>query len=188
VTRRSTLGLAAAGALLLPTAAACGIQPSGIVSLGALPSAVAGSAQPVIPAPGSTDYILYFYSKATGELTPVYRSGTQTVTENEVLDALVKGPTAAERAAGDYTELPIGLDAKANAQDEADAYALSTGLTQFGKAEFICTMQNYDEVGEVAIQSPGSGLIWNACTDTTGYYVQLTFSTSQASGSAVTGN
>ena len=188
MTRRSTVGLAAAGALLLPTAAACGIQPSGIVSLGALPSAVAGTAQPSIATPGLTDYILYFYSSSTGELTPVERTGTQAATEDEVLKALLAGPDAAEKSEGYYSQLPAALAVKPNAIDEKGAYTISAPLSQYGKAEFICTMQNADEQSSVAIQSPDSGLIWNACSDTTGYYVQLTFSTSAASENALPGN
>lgn len=185
MTRRA-LRLAAAGALLLPTAAACGIQPSGIVSLGALPSAVAGTGQPSIPQPGSTDYILYFYSVKTGELTPVYRSGTQTTSEDAVLNALVEGPTAHEKAEGYFSALPAGLAAKPNADDDRGAYALSAVLSPAGKAEFICTMQNYDQLSSVAIQSADGGLVWNACSDTTGYYVQLTYSSTAPSADLYT--
>lgn len=159
-------------ALLLPTAAACGIQPSGITKLGAAPAALGVSAGPSLDtSPGSTQFLLYFYQN--GRLQPAYRPGKGEVTEAMVYNALVSGPNAAEAAAGYSSMIPTDLVVKARAADEAGAYNLSEPLGPQAKAQFICTMQYFDQLDSIGIQIGVSRPIWNACGDTTSQFIPM---------------
>lgn len=163
---------AISAALLLPTAAACGIQPTGITRLGAAPAALGATpAQSLDTSPGSTQYLVYFYQN--NRLTPAYRSVKGDVTETTVYDALVKGPDAAEQAEGFSSAVPPGLVVKARAADEAGAYNLSEPLGQRAKAQFICTMQYYDQLDSIGIQVGDTRPIWNACQDTTSQFIPM---------------
>lgn len=173
-TRRSTAlrHAAALAALLLPTAAACGIQPTGITRIGAAPAALGASpGQSLDTSPGSTQYLVYFYQG--DRLTAAYRPAKGEVTETTVYDALVSGPDAAEQAAGLTSEVPSDLVVKARAADELGAYNLSEPLTQRAKAQFICTMQYYDQLDSIGIQLGDSRPIWNACQDTTNQFIPM---------------
>ena len=171
--RARVLGLAAALGLVLPAATACGIQPSGIVALGPAPAAaVATPVGSLDTAAGSTQYLLFFY--LDGQLSPVYRPAKAPVTESVVLQALLQGPNAAEQAKGYSTLLPVKLSATTRASGLLDAYSLSQPLAQHAKAQFICTMQYYDQTISVGIQILGSNTVnWNACSDTTTEYIPM---------------
>lgn len=159
-------------ALLLPTAAACGIQPSGITKVGEAPAALdASPAQSLDTTPGSTQYQVYFYEG--DRLTAAYRPAKGEVTETTVYDALVSGPTAAEQAAGFSSAIPSDLVVKARAADELGAYNLSEPLGQRAKAQFICTMQYYDQLDSIGIQIGDTRPIWNACQDTTSQFIPM---------------
>lgn len=163
---------AAAGALLLPTAAACGIQPSGIIVVGAAPAAVAASPVLATEGLGSTQFLLYFYQN--DRLTPAFRSSAQPVTQQLVLQALFAGPTAAERQAGFYTQLPQGMAAKPDAHGEEFAYLLAKSPGTAGKAQFICTMQYLDKSASIGVELADSGqLNWNGCSDTTDQFIPM---------------
>ncbi|HEV2343521.1 MAG TPA: hypothetical protein VGS97_05455 [Actinocrinis sp.] len=161
-------------ALLLPTGAACGIQPTGIIVLGAAPAAqLASPAAPFDTSPGSTQYLVFFYQN--DRLAPAYRStkGGVGVSERIVLEALVMGPTQAEQAAGYSSAVPSGLVAKPRANGLLGAYNLSQPLGQRAKSQFICTMQYYDQIESIGIQVQDSNVIWNACSDTTNQYIPM---------------
>lgn len=163
---------AAFAAMVLPTAAACGIQGSGITALGAAPAALGASAgQSLDTSPGTTQYLVYFYQG--DRLTPAYRPIKGEVTETTVYTALVDGPNAAEQAAGFSSAVPAGLVVKARADDEAGAYNLSEPLGQRAKAQFICTMQYYDQLDSIGIQLGDTRPIWNACQDTTSQFIPM---------------
>jgi len=175
--RRSRLLLVAGCAALLPTLAACGIQASGITSLGAAPAAgqaspPAGSAISV----GPNQYLLFFYMN--NRLTPVYRPTDKPLTESMVLEEMLLGPTAQERAAGFTSALPIKLVATPNAEQERYAFAVSSPLGSRGRTEFICTMQYFDGTDSIGVELAGepSTMIWTGCADTTSQYVPMQFS------------
>lgn len=158
--------------LLLPTAAACGIQPTGIVSLGPAPAAqLASPAGPFDTSPGSTQYVVFFYQN--DRLAPAYRFTKGGVTERVVLESLISGPTQAEQSAGYTSAVPSGLAAKPRANGLLGAYNLSQSLGQRAKAQFICTMQYYDQIDSIGIQIQDSNVIWNACSDTTNQYIPM---------------
>jgi hypothetical protein len=169
---RSLRYAAISAALLLPTAAACGIQPTGITKIGVAPAA-AGATQAQSPdtSPGSTQYLVYFYQSS--RLTPAYRSAKGDVTETTVYNALVNGPNAQEQAAGYSSAVPPDLIVKARAADELGAYNLSEPLGQRAKAQFICTMQYYDQLDSIGIQIGNTRPIWNACQDTTSQFIPM---------------
>jgi hypothetical protein len=174
--RARVLGLSAALGLVLPAAAACGIQPSGIVALGPAPAATGGgvsAAGTLSTSSGATQFQLFFYQD--GQLSPVYRPAVKgEVTETVVLDALRAGPTPAELAKGYSTLLSPKLTASVRANGLLAAYTLDMPLGQRAKAQFICTMQFYDQSVSVGIQVAGSAIVnWNACSDTTDSYVPM---------------
>lgn len=159
-------------ALLLPTAAACGIQPTGITELGPAPAAAAASPlQSLDTSPGSAQYLVFFYQN--GRLAPAVRSAKGDVTEMTVLSALIGGPDSQEQAAGFSSAVPNDLAAKPQADNLLGAYSLSEALDQTAKAQFICTMQYFDQLDSIGIQVLDSKPIWNACTDTTGQYIPM---------------
>ena len=159
-------------AVLLPAAAACGIQPTGITVLGQAPAAAEASpAQSLDTSPGSTQYLVYFYQGS--RLTPAYRSIKGEVTETTVLDALIGGPTPTEQAQGFSSAIPTGLAVKPRADNELGAYNLSQPLGQRGKSQFICTMQYFDQIDSIGIQLGDTRPIWNQCSDTTSQYVPM---------------
>lgn len=174
-TRRQTKRLrrgALLAALLLPTAVACGIGPTGIITVGPAPAAVQASlAQPFDTSPGSTQYLVYFYQN--NRLTPAYRFVKGDITERTVLESLLSGPSEAEQKAGYSTAVPSGLVAKTRADGKAGEYNLSAPLGQRAKAQFICTMQYYDAIDSIGIQVDDSNVIWNACSDTTNQYIPM---------------
>ncbi len=159
-------------ALLLPTAAACGIQPTGISALGPAPAAQQASpAQSLDGSPGETQYLVYFYQD--NRLTPAYRFTKGEVSEMTVVESLISGPTKAELSTGYYSAIPAELAAKPQANGLLGAYTLSQPLGQRAKAQFICTMQYYDQIGSIGIQVLDSNVIWNACSDTTSQYIPM---------------
>jgi hypothetical protein len=161
-------------AMLLPAAAACGIQSTGITALGPAPAALSASAasSPVNSAAEGTQYLLFFYQDS--RLTPAYRVSTNgPPSEGTVLDALVQGPSKVEQAGGYTSAVPSNLVAKAQADGLAGAYALNVPLSLRAKAQFICTMQYYDQTPSVGIQILDSNVNWNACKDTTNQYIPM---------------
>lgn len=160
-------------AVLLPMAAACGIQPTGITALGPAPAAVgASAAQSPNTSPGETQFQVFFYSG--NRLATGYRSVKGEVSESAVLAALISGPDTNEQAAGFTSAIPTDLIAKPRANNELGAYYLSEALSQRAKAQFICTMQYYDQIDSIGIQLTGqSRPFWNQCSDTTSQYVPM---------------
>ena len=173
-TRSRTLGLAATLGLVLPAAAACGIQPSGITALGPAPAAAEGSPVTALDtSAGATQYQLFYY--LDNQLSPVYRPAAKgEVTEGMVLSALLAGPSAAEQAKGYTTQLSPKLTATTRANGLLSAYTVNMPLGERAKAQFICTMQYYDQSVSIGIQLLASNTMnWNACTDTTDVYIPM---------------
>lgn len=161
-------------ALVLPAAAACGIQPTGITNLGPAPEVSNGTAQRALTQQqaGSAQYVLFFYQD--GRLAPSYRSGQSTPTEESVLAAMLQGPTKIEAGMGMSTALPAGLVAVPRASGQADAYMVSEPLNLRAKAQFLCTMQYWDQSISVGIQVKGAEKpTWNGCGDIVDYYVPM---------------
>lgn len=160
-------------ALLLPTAAACGIQPTGITELGPAPAAAAVSPlQTLDTSPGSTQYLVFFYNQ-NDQLAPAYRSAKGEVTEQTVLQTLIGGPSQQEQAAGVTSAVPTGLIARPKADNELGNYNLSAPLGLRAKAQFICTMQYFDQLDSIGIQVVDAKPIWNSCSDTTSQYIPM---------------
>lgn len=167
--RRAALaGLCAA---VLPAAAACGIQPSGITSLGPAPTVSAGAAQPT-PTDDSTTFVLFF--EQDGQWSAVRRASDGAPTETEILQALAQGPTATEQKEGYLSALPAGLVIRPQAAGEADAYGVSESIGAAGRTELICTMQYFDGTDSIGILAPGAvEPTWLACSDTTSQYIPM---------------
>lgn len=167
-------------ALVLPTAAACGIQPTGITDLGPAPAA-SGAAVQAIAQGGSTQYSLFFYQD--GRLTQVVRTGASVPSEESVLAAMIQGPTKQEAANGFTSALPGNLNAKPRAAGFADAYLVTAALNTKAKAQFVCTMQYWDQTVSVGLQVIGTDKpAWLACSDTVNYYVPMPGDGSTAAG------
>ena len=173
--RRRALKLGALlGALVLPAAAACGIQPTGITSLGPAPAVSGAAAQRALAQQqaSASQYVLFFYQD--GRLTPTYRNADNATNEETVLGAMLRGPTSEEAAQGMTTALPTGLIAVPRASGQADAYMVTQPLTTKAKAQFLCTMQYWDQSSSVGIQVKGAEKpAWNACGDVVDYYVPM---------------
>lgn len=175
--RRKALKLGAIlAALMAPMVSACGIQPTGITSLGPAPqvSGAAAAQQRALAqqAASSSQYVLFFYED--GRLTPTYRNDGSTPSEESVLSAMLQGPTKDEAAQGMSTALPGGLVATPRASGQADAYMVSEPLTTKAKAQFLCTMQYWDQSISVGIQVRGAEKpAWNGCGDMVDYYVPM---------------
>ena len=171
--RRSRLWLAVGCAALLPAIAACGIEPSGITTLGAAPAANPATGPNGLTTIGSNQYVLFFYQGT--KLAPVYRPATSTVDEAYVLRQLLSGPTDSEKAQGYTTAIPPKLVAQANAEQERYAFGLSSPLSTRGRSQFICTMQYIDGTDSIGIEQLGqpSSMIWVGCSDTTVQYVPV---------------
>jgi hypothetical protein len=170
---RGRVWLAVGCAALLPALAACGIEPSGITSLGAAPAVAPATAPIGLPTIGSDQYVLFFYQG--NKLAPVYRPATGTVNEAYVLRQLLNGPTASERSQGYTSALPPKLVAQPNAEQERYAFGLSSPLSTRGRSQFICTMQYIDGTNSIGIeqQDQPSTMIWVGCSDTTVQYVPV---------------
>jgi hypothetical protein len=160
------------GAALLPAVAACGIQPSGITSLGPVPTVPAGAAQASPTTGDSTTFVLYF--QQDGQWAAVRRATDGQPTESDVLQALVQGPTATEQKEGYVSALPTGLVIRPQALSEAAAYGVSEAIGAAGRTELICTMQNFDGTDSIGIVAPGAAEpTWLACSDTTTQYIPM---------------
>ncbi len=158
--------------LVLPMAAACGIQPTGITNLGPAPDVSGAAAQRAQAQAGSSQFVLFFYEN--GRLTLTYRNAGTATNEETVLSAMVEGPTKAEAAQGMSSALPADLVATPRAGGFADAYLVSQPLSTKAKAQFLCTMQYWDQSVSVGIQVKGAEKpTWNACGDTVDYYVPM---------------
>lgn len=172
-------------ALVLPVTTACGIQPTGITSLGPAPDVSGVAAQRAQAQAGSSQFGLFFYED--GRLTLTYRNAGTAPNEEMVLSAMVEGPTKAEAAQGMSSALPANLVATPRAGGFADAYLVSQPLTTKAKAQFLCTMQFWDQSVSVGIQVKGAEKpTWNACGDTVDYYVPMPGDGSTASLTAPT--
>lgn len=172
--RRRALKLGVMLAALVLPAAACGIQPTGITNLGPAPAVSGAGAQQALAQQqaGSSQYVLFFYRD--GRLAPTYRSNESTPTEESVLDAMLRGPTKDETGLGMSTALPTGLVATPRASGQADAYMVSEPLSIKAKAQFLCTMQYWDQSISVGIQVKGAEKpAWNGCGDIVDYYVPM---------------
>ncbi|MBS2961759.1 hypothetical protein KGA66_01775 [Actinocrinis puniceicyclus] len=170
--RRSAVALGALlAALMLPTAAACGIQPTGITVLGQAPAAVGAAVQPSQAFGSSGQFPVFFY--LNDRLTPLYLPAKADTTEQDVLDALLNGPSKTAAAKGFVSALPATLTASIQADGLRYAYKLNLPLTAHAKAQFVCTMQYYDQTLSVGLQVGDSSMTWLGCSDTTGQYIPM---------------
>ncbi|HEX4787093.1 MAG TPA: hypothetical protein VH372_01425 [Actinospica sp.] len=168
--RRRALGVAAAvaGAVGLMGAGGCGIQSSGLRVVGSAPSLQAANDVTGEQSAGGDQYQLYFFRD--GKLTPVQRYSSQTLTQDLLLAALIKGPTAADQSQGFTSLLPASLSViSTTARDQQWDYEYSQPLTFAQKAEIVCSLQ-------VDLSAPSVGTyfkgdqIWNNCSDFTEDY------------------
>ena len=174
---------AAGSATVLATAlTGCGIQPTGISVVGAPPSANMASADAspspqALAASGQVYIYLLQNQDGTDLLVPVIRTIVgQKITDDSVAQVLIKGPTPLEQKEGFTSEIPSSLTATSNAYGYSDAYVLSNLLAPLAKAQFICTMQEYDQSVSIGYFYPDSQMTqlnWVACKDTTTQYIIL---------------
>lgn len=173
--------VAGSAALMATGLAGCGIQPTGISVVGAAPSALSPSATPSAQEIASSGQV-YIYllqdQDGTNEIVPVLRTIVgQKIDDATVAQLLVKGPTDDEAKQGYTSEVPDSLVVAPNALGFGDAYTLSTYLDSWGRAQFVCTMQEYDKSSSVGYYYPGTVMTavnWVACKDTTSQpYIML---------------
>ena len=180
---RGRAWLATGSAAVLATAlTGCGIQPTGISVVGAPPSANVPSANSTttpqaLAASGQVYIYLLQNQGGTDLLVPVIRTIVgQKINDDSVAQILIKGPTPMEQKEGFTSEIPSSLTATSNAYGYSDAYVLSDLLQPLAKAQFICTMQEYDQSVSIGYFYPDSQMTqlnWVACKDTTSQYIML---------------
>ena len=165
--RRRGMGVAAAvagtvGALGL---AGCGIQSTSMTVVGAAPSLqatndVTGTGNPS----GQNQYALYFFRDH--KLTTVFRYTNNTVTQELVMAALIKGPDTTDTADGYTSAIPAGLSVVSfTAHDQQWNYQYSLPLSQAAKAEIVCSIQADLGAGEVGTATADGNQSWNSNTD-----------------------
>lgn len=169
--RRRALSLAAAvaGAVGLMGVGGCGIQSSGLRVVGSAPSLQAANAVTGAQGAGGGQYQLYFFRD--GKLAPVQRYySTETLTQDALLAALIKGPSSTDQSQGFTSLIPASLSVVSiTARDQQWDYEYSEPLTFAEKAEIVCSMQ-------VDLSAPSVGTffkgdqIWNNCSDFTEDY------------------
>ncbi|WP_326834259.1 GerMN domain-containing protein [Amycolatopsis rhabdoformis] len=127
-------------AAVVGAVSACGVQPSAAISGLEAPS---GPPSTGSSAPGDTS----IYLVAGSTVTPVPRSGLDQ-NDEAVLDALVQGPTAAEKASGYRTEVPSSaLPASVTVTATDVTVQLSTdvqSLSSLATAQIVCTLRLRD--------------------------------------------
>lgn len=165
-TRRSrALGAVAAvaGTVGLMGAGGCGIQSSGMRVVGSAPSLQAANSVTGSDVGGGNQYELYFFRN--GKITPVLRSTDQTITQDLVLAALIKGPNSTDQQQGFSSVVPTSLEVTdMTARNQQWNYAYSLPLSYAEKAEIVCTVQ-----ADLGAQSVGTATSetqnWNNCYD-----------------------
>ena len=166
--RRRAVGLTAAvaGVLGAMGVAGCGIQPSGMKVVGAAPTLQAANDVTGAGNGSGNQYALYFFRD--GKLTPVMRYSDDAVTEELVLQALIKGPSSSENADGFTSAIPGSLSVVSyTAADQQWNYQYSQPISMVEKAEIVCTVQadlNAPSVGTFTPQDEQNQL-WNDCID-----------------------
>jgi hypothetical protein len=169
--RRGLAALAAAGTAGLVGVAGCGIQSTGMKVVGAAPTLqaandVAGSAG---AGSGANQYQLYFFRN--GKLSPVLRYTDDTVTQDMVLGALIKGPDSSDQSEGFSSVIPQGLSVvSVTARDQLWNYQYSQDLTYAEKAEIVCTLQADVGAPSVGTVTNEGTQIWDQCDDFTDDY------------------
>jgi hypothetical protein len=166
---RRGVGVAAAiagmvGALGL---AGCGIQSTSMKVVGAAPSLQAANDVTGTGDPGGTgenQYELYFFHAK--KLTAVVRYTNETVTQELVLAALIKGPDPTDVADGYTSMIPSNLSIVSyTARDQQWNYQYSMPLTAASKAEIVCSIQADLNAPAVGTWSGSGDPIWNSCID-----------------------
>ena len=162
--RRRALGAVAAvaGTFGLMGAGGCGIQSSGMRVVGSAPSLQAANAVTGSGNSGGNQYQLYFFRN--GRLTPVLRYTDQTITQDLVLAALIKGPDSTDQAQGFSSVIPTTLQVTSTtARNQQWNYEYSLPLSIAEKAELVCTVQADLSAPSVGTATPVQ--VWNNCYD-----------------------
>jgi Sporulation and spore germination len=156
---------AAAGVLGVLGTAGCGIQSSSMKVVGAAPTLqAANDVTSSGNSGGGNQYTLYFFRG--DRLTAVTRYTDDTVTQELIVDELIKGPTSTESSAGYSTDIPGDLSVISfTARDQQWNYAYSEPIDMGEKAEIICSIQtNLSDAQSVGTATDG-GVSWNSCGD-----------------------
>jgi len=162
--RRRTIGAlaAVAGTVGLMGTSGCGIQSTGLHVVGSAPSLQANELTGD-SGTGANQYELIFFRD--DKLTPVLRSTNDPVTDQVVLEALIKGPSASEQAQGYSSVVPTSLQLVSNTADgEQWDYEYSMPLSNQEKAQIVCTLQA--DLNEKAVGTfYRKDQTWNECID-----------------------
>jgi hypothetical protein len=163
--RTLRLAAAAAGVFGVLGTAGCGIQSSSMKVVGAAPTLqVANDVTSAGTGTGGNQYTLYFFHG--DKLTPVTRNTAETVTQEVLLAALIKGPTSTETSAGYSSDIPGDLSVLSfTARDQQWNYSYSEPIGMAERAEIICTVEtNLPNVTSVGTDNDGQET-WNSCND-----------------------
>lgn len=168
--RRGLAAFAAAGTAGLMSLVGCGIQSTGVKVVGAAPTLQAADGLVGSSAgSGTNGYALYFFRD--GRLTPVERYTDETVTDDLVLQQLIKGPDTTDVSEGFTSNITPGLSVVSNqALQQKWAYEYSLPLAQSELAEIVCTVQANVQAPSVGTLTKGYGLVWHQCSDFTEEY------------------
>lgn len=168
--RRGLAALAAAGTAGVMSLVGCGIQSTGVKVVGAAPTLQAADGLVGSSAgSGTNGYALYFFRG--GRLTSVERYTDQAVTDELVLQALIKGPDSTDASEGFTSNITPGLSVVSNqALAQKWAYEYSLPLTESEMAEVVCTVQADVDAPSVGTLTKGYGLVWHDCSDFTEDY------------------
>jgi hypothetical protein len=163
--RALRLAAAAAGVFGVLGTAGCGIQSSSMKVVGAAPTLQAANDVTSTGSAGSgNQYQLFFF--IGNKLTETTRYTDQTVTQQLLLDTLIKGPNSTEAAAGYTSPIPGALTVlDFTARDQQWNYAYSQPIGMAERAEIVCTIQqNLTEAQAVGTDTDDQDS-WNSCSD-----------------------
>lgn len=163
--RALRLAAAAAGVFGVLGTAGCGIQSSSMKVVGAAPTLQAANDVTSSGSSGSgNQYQLFFF--VGDKLTETTRYTDETVTQQLLLDTLIKGPTSTETAAGYSSPIPGDLSVLSfTARDQQWNYAYSAPIGMAERAEIVCTIQqNLTEAQAVGTDTDDQDS-WNSCSD-----------------------
>jgi hypothetical protein len=168
--RRRAFGAVAAvaGTVGLMGVGGCGIQSSALRVVGSAPTLQAANDVTGSGGSGSNQYELYFFRN--GKLTPLVQYTDQSLSQDYVLQMLIKGPSQTDQQAGYNSVIPSSLSVVTTTADgwEWD-YEYSELLTTPEKAEIVCTIQA--DLGALSVGTYMKGYqVWNGCSDFTDAY------------------
>lgn len=151
--------------------AGCGIQSTSMKVVGTAPTLQAANDVTGTGIPGSSgenQYSLYFFRDH--KLTPVVRYTNETVTQQLIMSALIKGPNSTDTADGFTSSIPANLSVVSyTAHEQEWNYEYTEPMDLAAKAEIVCSIEADLNAPSVGTWSAATGdEFWNDCNDFSG--------------------